>query len=230
MYIRKITGFFALILLINCICCGKSQNKYMFSSKKDFPDNIKIPKSNLNVHLDETKVEKKLIFDDKVLIGDEKETNQNKKNLNNRIDFSKSENKTFLREISGNGLKNKSYLFGTPHLIPLEYFRISNELKIIIKKVKSIAIESDNRPPKFNEYFDLNKHIKNKKEIEEYKNNIKKLNNDLYDSRYEKMQPLFILDTDILDVFQFVSKTVFFIEKRPIIRSIPNGSSILEQP
>lgn len=171
-YLENLNKYFILIFIINCICCANFNNKNNLNSK--------------NTSIENNDIE------------DEKESN-NKKDIKNNIDFSKAENKTFLWEISGNKLKNKSYLFGTPHLVPLEYFKISNELKKVIKEVKSIAIECDSNPPnpKFNENFDLNKHVKNKKEIEEFKNNIKRLNNGLYDLRYEKLQPLFILDTDI---------------------------------
>lgn len=50
---------------------------------------------------------------------------------------------TLLWEVSGNGLKEPSYLFGTMHILCLEDARLSDNLKKIIKESKKIYFEID---------------------------------------------------------------------------------------
>ncbi|MBC7827178.1 MAG: TraB/GumN family protein [Chitinophagaceae bacterium] len=51
--------------------------------------------------------------------------------------------KTLLWEISGNGLKHPSYLFGTMHILCADDARLSSNLKSIIKDSKEIYFEID---------------------------------------------------------------------------------------
>ncbi|MEJ7769012.1 MAG: TraB/GumN family protein [Chitinophagaceae bacterium] len=55
---------------------------------------------------------------------------------------STSEN-TLLWEVSGNGLQNASYLFGTMHILCVEDSRLSDNLKIVIKETGQIYFEID---------------------------------------------------------------------------------------
>lgn len=54
-----------------------------------------------------------------------------------------STGKTLLWEISGNGLKKPSYLFGTMHILCADDARLSSNLKTIIKDSKEIYFEID---------------------------------------------------------------------------------------
>jgi len=51
-----------------------------------------------------------------------------------------------LYEISGNGLKQSSYLFGTQHMVPKEKFIMPKELKEKIKSSKVLVFETDINP------------------------------------------------------------------------------------
>lgn len=64
-----------------------------------------------------------------------------KKNING-ISYTKT-NDSLLWEISGNGLKNPSYLFGTIHLISSEDFYISEATKNALNSTKLLVTEVD---------------------------------------------------------------------------------------
>jgi len=53
------------------------------------------------------------------------------------------EEKSLLWEISGNGLKQHSFLFGTVHLVPQEKYFFTDEMQIAFNKCKTLALEVD---------------------------------------------------------------------------------------
>ncbi|MCP3659421.1 MAG: TraB/GumN family protein [Bacteroidetes bacterium] len=94
---------FIIFLAINYVFCNKNP-------KDDNKDNLN---SNL---INNPKTINLLKGNDNPLNPDENPPK------NKNIDFTKTENKSFLWEISGNGLKDKSYLFGTAHYVPASKF------------------------------------------------------------------------------------------------------------
>ena len=75
--------------------------------------------------------------------GQSKKSNSKNKS-ENRNQASKQENaNTLLWEISGNGLKRPSYLFGTMHILCAEDAQLSENLKDIIKNSDQIYFELD---------------------------------------------------------------------------------------
>lgn len=57
--------------------------------------------------------------------------------------------RSLLWEISGNGLSQPSYLYGSVHILPKEDFRISQKVNEKFKKCKSLVLENNLTAPEF---------------------------------------------------------------------------------
>lgn len=55
--------------------------------------------------------------------------------------FEEGTNNTLLWQITGNGLKDTSYIFGTMHLINKEYFYFPDKLKTLIQSTDAVVLE-----------------------------------------------------------------------------------------
>jgi uncharacterized protein len=75
--------------------------------------------------------------------GQPKKTNSNSKPETRKPAAKPGNANTLLWEISGNGLKKPSYLFGTMHILCADDARLSENLKAIIKKTDLIYFELD---------------------------------------------------------------------------------------
>ena len=63
--------------------------------------------------------------------------------LSGSLLFAQKNNNSVLWKISGNGLKDPSYLFGTIHAVPDEYFELSDSILKCIDKSKRLIMEAD---------------------------------------------------------------------------------------
>jgi uncharacterized protein YbaP (TraB family) len=115
-----------------------------------------------------------------------------------------SEN-TLLWEVSGNGLKQPSYLFGTMHLMCAADTRLSDNLKKIIKETDEIYFEID--MDNFAEMLGAMKYLK--------MNDNKKLSDFLSDEEYSKVKDYFqknpgMLPLDMMQYFKpyFISSLI----------------------